>query len=682
MRPLLALPVGAPSGDSSPPKSSVSDPEKGGIQLLPSEIFALISAAQKNLYSVCEIAMKMRTVFTAIRDPEALGVLLERFSPLIDATAKAELSNNPEQAFVEMSAICKVIRGMVQTELVHALEPSPVPDLYDSYQKKSPRHAHFQPEPQYAALAARVGAAREFMEDIVRKNGLAIEFASVELKNDIDLVKLAVADDSDALMVLPEAMRTNREVLRVASRSVRGEMRPLGFRDDAMLRAVVDHPEDRDMFGDPTVDMDFILELAAGRAGRGMAWNLLGDYRRRVISHNVLDAMTESKTLLMLYMSGNELDEGDEHFLDSSSEDWRLHTYIHGPRMIMERSRFPSTTCMIPEFVLSALALFKKHRSLPATTSARANYKYMDEQELVMPNDDPLYQVHHRLNDLRMMQIDREVEAQLFHGPWIAEYLKYPFGFSPWTLLMEFQPASLMGEGDDGVRSVFAQLATACVQLRELYPEPTTLYADEGGGPGIRVDANAFYLVNRNSFRTILQNWIRGLAHEQWGRLKQHAPSAVLLVKLVASLGHAAFLKPKNPPSLFYTFGYIMANTNRNWYREYTISPLQQDVANPHQWKNDAWRGVAPEDQALDFVDKRLLADAAFMTDLIEAVPEAIHFATNLELEIWESSSFRRAASKLVTARIGKAPSDKPLLFFLDPRLSAHLRSLADGVGG
>jgi hypothetical protein len=83
---------------------------------------------------------------------------------------------------------------------------------------------------QYAS--ERLRNNYEIVMIAVKKNGLALQFASEELKNNGEIVFQAILSAGDALQFVPDALRNNRELILNASRSCRAELIPEQFLAD------------------------------------------------------------------------------------------------------------------------------------------------------------------------------------------------------------------------------------------------------------------------------------------------------------------------------------------------------------------------------------------------------------------------------------------------------------------
>ena len=66
----------------------------------------------------------------------------------------------------------------------------------------------------------------------VKKNGLALEFASEELKNNSEIIFQAILSNGNALQFVPAELRNNRGLILNASRNCRAELIPAQFLAD------------------------------------------------------------------------------------------------------------------------------------------------------------------------------------------------------------------------------------------------------------------------------------------------------------------------------------------------------------------------------------------------------------------------------------------------------------------
>jgi hypothetical protein len=98
----------------------------------------------------------------------------------------------------------------------------------------------------------------------VKKNGLALEFASDELKHNEQIVHEAICSDGNALKFVPDELKTNRDLIYDASFNCNVELIPEIFLNDREIaERLIDN--DYEAFGflsdELRCDLDFIIQV-------------------------------------------------------------------------------------------------------------------------------------------------------------------------------------------------------------------------------------------------------------------------------------------------------------------------------------------------------------------------------------------------------------------------------------
>ena len=98
----------------------------------------------------------------------------------------------------------------------------------------------------------------------VKKNGLALEFASDVLKHNEQIVREAICSEGDALKFVPDELKTNRDLIYDASFNCNVELIPEIFLNDREIaERLIDN--DYEAFGflsyELRCDLDFIIQV-------------------------------------------------------------------------------------------------------------------------------------------------------------------------------------------------------------------------------------------------------------------------------------------------------------------------------------------------------------------------------------------------------------------------------------